>query len=208
MRPQSVYLEDVHAPIATPKSRSMTDLDQLRRLASLIEQRNEIEEEIASIIDRPAHSGHIGKFVASIIFDIQLSVSASHKNGSFASGRLAGKSVNISKYSKDDGILNVKPNPVSDSDSGPDFYVVMTGPRTAPQSSRGKVHPWVIETAYLFEGRELLRRLLDIGVSIGVATSVRRHIWDAAEIYPRATNPALPLTSCQRDMLALFGAQW
>ena len=28
----------------------MKDLDQLRRLASLIEQRNEIEEEIASII--------------------------------------------------------------------------------------------------------------------------------------------------------------
>ena len=74
-------LEDVQAPIATPKSSSVTDLDQLRRLASLLKQRNEVDKEIASIIDRPAHSGHIGKFVASVIFDIQLSSSASHNNG-------------------------------------------------------------------------------------------------------------------------------
>ena len=186
----------------------MAGADDLRPLASLIEQRNKIDDEVASIIGRPAHSGHIGEFVAARIFDIKLNESASHKaiDGHFASGPLAGKSVDI-KYSKGDGTLNVKPNPVPDSDSGPDFYLVMTGPRTPAQSSRGKVHPWVIETVYLFDRRELIQRLRDNGVSIGVATSVRRCLWDAAETYPRATNRALPLTPCQRDMLALFGVQ-
>ena len=187
----------------------MAGADDLRRLASLIEQRNEIDEGIASIIGRPAHPGHIGEFVAARIFDIELLESASHKaiDGHFTRGPLAGKSVDIKKPSKDDGTLNVKPNPVPDSDSGPGFYLVMTGPRTPPQSSRGKTHPWIIETVYLFDIRELIQRLRDNGVSIGAATSVRRCLWDAAEIYPRATNPALPLTPCQRDMLALFGGK-
>ena len=43
------------------------------------------------------------------------------------------------------------------------------------------------------------------GVRIGVASGVRERQWGAAEIYPSPTNPALPLTSDQRESLALFG---
>jgi len=42
------------------------------------------------------------------------------------------------------------------------------------------------------------------GVKIGVATSVRRSLWDKAEVYPAQQNRELVLTEEQRDMLALF----
>ena len=43
------------------------------------------------------------------------------------------------------------------------------------------------------------------GVKIGVATSVRRHIWDDAEIYPSPNNGTLRLTPALISMIALFG---
>ena len=57
----------------------MTARDELQRLASLIKERNAVENEIAGIIDQPAHSGHVGEFVASRIFDIELPESAVNK---------------------------------------------------------------------------------------------------------------------------------
>ena len=177
--------------------------DELGRLAALIGQRNAIDDEIASIIGRPAHPGHVGEFVAAAIFDIRLLESASHKgiDGHFASGPLAGRSVDVKTTSKDDSILNVK------ADAGPDFYLVLAGPRTPPQSSRGATHPWIVESVFLFDGPELLEQLQANGVRIGVATSVRRHLWDSAEVYPSQTNRALRLTQGQRAMLALFGGR-
>ena len=101
--------------------------DQLCELASLISQRNSIENEISAIIGRPAHSGHIGEFVASLIFDIELAESASNKgtDGHFTRGCLAGKSVNVKKYSKNDRILDIA------LDAPPDFYLVLTRPKNA-----------------------------------------------------------------------------
>ena len=174
--------------------------DELGRLSALIRQRNGIEAEIASIIGRPAHPGHIGDFVAARIFDIELVESATRKamDGYFAKGPLAGKSVNVKYSSKDDGTLNIN------SDALPDLYLVLTGPRTPPESSRGKTHPWVIESVFLFDAPALCRRLTEYGVKISEATSVRRHIWDSAEVYPSPTNRALRLTPNQRATLALF----
>ena len=167
----------------------MTGQAQIQRLASLIKQRNAVEEEIAAIIGRPAHSGHIGEFVAARIFDIELVESASHKgiDGHFTRGRLAGKSVDVKKSSKNDGLLNVK------LDTQPDFYLVLTGPRAPAASSRGTVQPWTIASVFLFDGPALVERLTESGVRIGEATSVRRHLWDDAEIYPSPRNPTLRL---------------
>lgn len=44
------------------------------------------------------------------------------------------------------------------------------------------------------------------GVRVGVATSVRRHFWDEAEIYPSPNNPALRLTPEQVSMIKMFRA--
>lgn len=179
----------------------MTGREELRPLASLIKQRNRVDREIAATIGRPAHPGQIGRFVAAAIFDIRLYKSATHRGaaGHFTSGPLAGRSVSIRKYSTDQGVLDVR------LDALPDFFLVLTGARTAPASSRGTTQPWTIESVYLLEAAPLIEQLRARGVKIGVATSVRRHIWDDAEIYPSPNNGTLRLTPELVSMIALFG---
>ena len=179
----------------------MTRRDQLDRLASLIRQRNSVDEEIAATIGRPTHPAHIGEFVAAAIFGIKLIESATHKgvDGHFTRGPLAGRSVNIKKYSKHQGLLDVR------LDALPDFFLVLTGERTAPASSRGTTAPWTIESVYLLEAAPLVAQLSARGVKIGVATSIRRHVWDDAEIYPTPSNGTLQLTPEQVSMIELFG---
>ena len=173
---------------------------ELQRLASIIKRRNAIGDEIVAIIGRPDHPGHLGEYVASRVFGIRLPESAVTKgiDGHFTAGPLAGRSVNIKKYGIHQGLLDIR------SDAVPDYYVVLAGPRSQPASSRGTTQPWVIESVFLFNGPAIVKELTDRGVKIGVATSVRRHFWDDAEIYPTPNNPALPLTAEQRAMIALF----
>lgn len=179
----------------------MTEHERLRRLASLIRQRNDIDKEIAAAMGRPAHPGHIGDFVGAEIFDIRLHESATHKgsDGYFASGPLAGRSVNVKKYSTDQSILDIRP------DALPDFFLVLTGPRTPPASSRGTTQPWTIESVFLFKAAPLVVKLRERGIKVGVATSVRRHLWDDAMIYPSPNNPALRLTPEQVSIIEMFG---
>ena len=179
----------------------MTGRDHLRRLASLIQQRNRVDEEIAATIGRPAHPGHIGEFVAAAIFDIRLFDSATHKgaDGNFTRGPLVGRSVNIKKYSNDQGLLDIR------LDALPDFFLVLTGTKTPATSSRSTSQPWTIETVYLLEAAPLVEQLRARSVKIGVATSVRRHVWDAAEIYPSPNSGTLRLTPEQISMIGLFG---
>ena len=174
--------------------------DQLRRLASLIERRNVVDGEIAATIGRPAHPGHIGDFVAAAIFDIALLESVTHvgARGHFTRGPLAGRSVNIRKYSLDQGLLDIR------LDALPDFFLVLTGPRAPATSSRGTTQPWTIESVYLLEAAPLVAHLSERGVKIGVATSVRRQVWDEAEIYPSPRNSRLRLTPEQVSMVRLF----
>jgi hypothetical protein len=91
--------------------------------------------------------------------------------------------------------------------SGPqaaDYTLVLTGPRSAAVTSRGTTSPIVVSAVYLFRNDELLANLGVKGVKIGVATSVARNFWDAAEIYSRRTGTPLPLDERQRDLLALL----
>ena len=180
----------------------MARRDQLQRLASVIRQRNLVDAEIAAAIGRPAHPGHIGEFVAATIFEISLVETATHKgvDGHFTRGPLAGRSVNIKKYSLDQGLLAIR------LDALPDFFLVLTGARMPAASSRGTTQPWTIETVYLLEAVPLVAQLREHGAKINEATSVRRHVWDQAEIYPLPNNDALRLTHEQVSMIELFGA--
>ena len=175
-------------------------MEDLVRLAELIRTRNVVASQIAALIGRPAQIGHVGEYIASCVFGIALERSASQKgiDGHFVEGQLVGYSVNIKWYTKQDGLLDVT------LDALPDFYLVLTGPKTGATSSRGKVRPWVIETVYLFEARKLVDTLRSLGVKIGVATSVRQRFWREAEIYPTQRNTRLVLTDEQRRLLALF----
>jgi hypothetical protein len=172
---------------------------ELTKLANFIKQRNTLEREITQLIDRPANVGHIGEFVASQIFGLTLLESASNKgfDGFFTELPLKNRTVNIKWTAKNDGLLNINPNAL------PDFFLVLTGPKSPPVSSRGQFHPWVIKYVYLFESHHLIHDLDNYEVKIGIATSVRKHLWEKSEIYP-AHNSLLEISQEQREALQLF----
>ena len=178
----------------------MKTASNLRRLAELIDSRNAVEREIAEVIGRPGLIGHVGEYIASELFGIELLESASHRaiDGHFTDGALAGRSVNVKWYGKAEGILDITPEHL------PDYYLVLAGPRTAAASSRGATRPWVIESVFLFDSRSLIPQLRARGIKIGVATSVARRYWDDAEVYPSQTNDSLVLTAEQRSVLEMF----
>ncbi len=177
-------------------------MNNLDKLANLLSEMNAIGDRISEITQRPATIGHTGKYIASAIFDIELEESAVAKgyDGHFRSGALAGKTVNIKWYGKLEYTLDITP------DSPPNYYLVMTGPRA--MSSRGGIRPWVINYVFLFNGAELLIELKARGVKMGVATSVRQHEWQAAEIYPNKRSMVYRMTDEQMAQVLAFDPDW
>jgi hypothetical protein len=173
---------------------------EVERVADLLRRRNRIDREISKLIDRPCTRGHIGEFIASKIFKIRLESSATAKgvDGVFAEGPLRGKTVNIKLYGKQEGFLDIAANKLAN------YYLVLTGPKTAPTTSRGTSRPLVILHVYLFKMPKLMKELKRRGVKIGIATSVAQHYWIEAEIYPRKTNKTLEVTKEQIRLLELF----
>jgi len=175
-------------------------LSDLKRLADLISTRNQVNKEISELIGRPAILGHIGEYIASRVFHIRLEESASTKgiDGRFREGALKGHTVNIKIYGKREGLLDISLENMAD------YYLVLTGPYSQPSTSRGAARPIVISNVYLFNMKKLLDELRNRRVKIGVATSVARKCWDAAEIFPRRSNTDLILTKDQRRYLGWF----
>jgi hypothetical protein len=181
----------------------MADPEPLERLAELIRVKNLADDEIAALIGRPCQIGHAGEWIAARVFDVALHESAvtAASDGVFRSGPLAGRSVNVKWYGLEESLLAVHPG------VGPDVYLVMTGPRSALLSSRGRARPWVISSVYLFEHEPLVADLTGRGLKLGVAASVRRALWEAAEVYPASRSPLLRLCDEQRRLLNLFQAE-
>jgi hypothetical protein len=175
--------------------------DELGRLAALIRQRNAVDREIADLLGRPATAGNLGEFIAAAVFDIELAptgVNPGH-DGVFRSGLLAGKSVNVKLYSEDAGGLDIGPYAA-------DYYLVLTGPK--PQASTGpRSLPRRIDAAYLFDMAALRADLTARGVGIGIATSVRKSLWQAAQVYPPLEGAPITLTAEQIALLGLFRPQ-
>jgi hypothetical protein len=171
-------------------------------LANLLQERNRIDEQISKLIQRPATQGHIGEFIASQIFGIRLMESATNKaiDGHFMSGALAGRSVDVKFYGKQEGLLAVQ------EDEQPDYFLVLTGPCAAATSSKGKSRLCVIDHVYLFSGPTLAEDIRWREVAFGVAVSIPRRQWDEAEIYPVQTNKALILTESQKAVLSKLGS--
>jgi hypothetical protein len=176
-------------------------MEELARLAKLVIDLNDANGRIAELIQRPAERGHLGEYIASKIFNIELNQSASHPgfDGIFQSGQLTGKSVDIKFYGKQDRTHNIGLQYL------PDYYLIMTGEIAHAAGSRSKKNALVIKHVYLFEAKSLVTHLQAQGVTVGVATSIRKTEWDAAEIYPTQTNLDLLVTEDQRHFLKLFG---
>jgi hypothetical protein len=176
-------------------------MKKFERLAELIHAKNKIDDEIAEIIGRPSLIGHIGEYIASEIFKIELEQSAVEKgiDGRFTQGPLKGQTVNIKFYAKRENLLDINP------DYLPDYYLVITGPKSGPVSSRGATRPWLISSVYLFNSQKLMNELKNCDVKIGIAASVISKLWDEAEIYPNQSNNIIPLSEEQVQQLRLFG---
>ena len=168
--------------------------------AELLGRRNAIDEAIARIIRRPMTSGHLGEWIASRVFDIELESSATAPaiDGRFRAGPVADRSVNIKWYLKREGLLDISSSPAVD------YYLILTGPSSAAVSSRGGTRPWRIDAVYLFDGHKLHPEQGERGVKLGVASSVRAVQRLAAEIHPTPTNTTLPVTAEQSALLGLF----
>lgn len=176
------------------------DLAALDAVAKLIAERNAVDAQIGAIIGRPVVAGHLGEWIAAQVFDIELERSATAKaiDGHFSAGPLAGRTVNVKLYGKREGLLDIVDDPTVE------YYLVLTGPRGVGDGSRQSTRPISIDAVYLFEASPLLDVLRTRGVTIGIATSVTRRLWDAAEVFPTQTNLAMPLSAEQRAALSLF----
>ncbi len=186
------------------KTRQVKEMShsELEQLAGLLHERNAIARRITEVIGRPAQIGHVGEFIASRIFDIQLEYSAVAMgiDGRFKTGPLKDQTVNIKFYGKKEGLLDIR------LDALPDYFLVMTGPKSRFMHSRGQVRPWYIDYVFLFNADRLVEQLTLRRVKIGVATSVVTAAWDAAEIYPLAQCGEYSLAEHQINMLQLFGS--
>ncbi len=187
-------------PSPTDRVADTVNADNLRRLADLLRRHNAIGDEIAGVIGRPAERGHVGEYIAAHIFGITLEGSARKRarDGRFMAGALAGHTVNVKWYGKQEGVLDLHAR------GAPDYYLALTGAAGSAASSRGKTRPWVIQSVYLFDARRLLEDLRARGVRIRTGSSVRKALWTAAEVYPESHNAVLTLSQEQRDLLALF----
>lgn len=177
--------------------------DSLAEAAALLRERNAIDAKLARLIRRPMTSGHLGEWIAALVFDIELEASAvaAGIDGRFRSGPLHDQSVNIKWYLKREGLLDTTES------AALDYYLVLCGPPSAATSSQGTTRPWCIEAVFLFDSRQLRDEQITRGVKRGVASSVTKQQWAAAEIYPSSNNAQLNVTSQQADQLKLFARQ-
>lgn len=178
-------------------------MEDLQKLATLVDHRNKIASQITAIIGRPALIGHLGEYIAASVFKIRLEESVTNKasDGVFTEGPHKGKSVNVKFYGRQEGILDIR------LDAIPDVYLVMTGPRGTASNSKGATRLWHIDHVFLFDGPPLIDRLKARNVKIGVATSVASSFWKTSEIYPSNANSNLAISEEQRRMLQLFASQ-
>lgn len=176
-------------------------MEILRNLSALVAKRNSISTEISAVIGRPAQLGHLGEFIASALFDIKLETAANNKgfDGRFSQGFLSGKTVDVKTYAKREGIIDLRTQDL------PDYYLVLSGPIGLAGSSKNQDRPWLISGIHLFDAANLVSSLQSRGNKIGVAASVAKSYWDAAEIYPRQNCNLIVLNAEQRAWLAAFG---
>ncbi|MFC0003615.1 hypothetical protein [Micromonospora siamensis] len=172
--------------------------DELHQLAALLRDRDALDARIARLTGRSARQGDIGEFVAARVFDIALAanpVQAGH-DGTFRSGPLAGRTVNVKTYGDAFDGIDISPHSA-------DFYLIFSGLRRPPGAVRH--HRWQLSAAYLLDTRRLRETLTGRGVKIGTATSIRTADLEAARIFPD-TNPYPPLrlTAEQVALLSLF----
>jgi len=132
-------------------------MNNLPRLAELLRARNTVESNIANLIEQPVNIESVGDYIASVIFGIAHEKSPTQKAiyGRFLYGPHAGQSVDVQWHIRREGDLSLRTDPPAD------YYLVFTGPKASANATNSLVNPWVIESVYFFDAKELLAAGLD-----------------------------------------------
>jgi hypothetical protein len=173
-------------------------MEDLRKLAALLHERDEIEARIAGLTGRSARQGDVGEFIAARVFDIALAPNAVQAgyDGHFRSGELAGRTVNVKTYGSATAGIDISAHEC-------DYYLVLSGP--SKPVGAGPHYRWQLSAVYLFDAKALIAEFNNRKVKIGIATSLRVSDLAAAQIYPaEGPHSMLTLTDDQRLMLSLF----
>lgn len=176
-----------------------TDEAELRQMAGLLRARNAIDDVIATITDRPVNPGHLGEWIAARIFPSNSS-----------SRPLPGPSTAaFDRSCRGRGGEREVVRQARGCAGHDGAFVSRLLPR-ADRSALGRTHltryhpPTHDRVGLPFPAAKLAETIRDTGLKLGIATSVRNALWDAAEVYPEQCNPELPLSPQQRHLLALF----
>lgn len=178
--------------------------ESLRLLSEYVRKRNHVDNELAKIIGRSAEKGHLGEFIASHIFGIELHKSAAYKgsDGLFKEGRLRGKSVNVKWYSLQEYIIDIREAFL------PDYFLIMTGPLA--NKLRAKSRLLFIDSVFLFDAHKLIDELKVKGEPVyeKAPTPIDSSYWKPAELYPNnSSSHIMPLIPQQIELLSLFGSR-
>ena len=113
-------------------------MDKLRRLARVIQERNAIDKEIASIINNEALNGNIAEYIVEQVFGVERPLKRNQKtsDGFIPEGLLKGKTVNTKYSGKSDRWLNI----IEGDDL--DYYIVIKGLKSDQDA------PFTIERAF------------------------------------------------------------
>ena len=174
---------------------------QLEQLADLLQVLNTVNHALSGLLGRTANVGNISEIIASEILDIQLAERANHPvfDGTFASGPLQGKTVNVKWRNDGSKTINMK-----DSDMLPDYFLALTGPKKSSTKMGSPYHPFAIKEVCLFAAASLVQRLKKDGIPIGHQTRVGAEAWEKARIYPVQKGSPLPLMRTQEDLFTVF----
>lgn len=174
---------------------------QLEQLADLLRVFNSINHALSGLLERSANLGNISEIIASEILHIQLEERANHPvfDGTFSSGPLQGKTVNVKWRNEGVKAINMK-----DADTLPDYFLALAGPHKSSIKTKSLYHPFAIKQVCLFEAVPLVQRLKKEGIAIRHQTRIDAGTWEKARIYPVQEGSPLPLTRTQEDLLTLF----
>ena len=177
-------------------------MEELRRLAELVRKRNQKAGRISSIFRQPDQPEKVRERIASRVFGIEISSGPGEKviSGHFTEGKLAGNAVNIKWYARNDGRLSMQENPL------PDFYLVLTGPKTGKEGSTAAISLWTLDYVYLFRTEVIMGQLRLRGAEPSETTRIRRRDWNRCELYPESRCSYLNLSDAQMEMLKLFSS--
>jgi hypothetical protein len=171
-------------------------------VASLVRERNAIDAKLAQIMHRPMASGHLGEWLASQIFDIELEKSAVTRgwDGRFRSGPLHDRTVNIKWYS------NVRA--LSTRSSPQRWTATWYWPARHPRRSLHEAAPAPgTSTPCTCSAHLNSTPSSSPAVSSSASPPACAHKqWTNAEIYP-STNPLLPMTPRQVELLGQFRSE-